>query len=219
MNRVLALASAVVLLLTPALAHADDGDLPAEEPAPAPTPAPPAPAPSAPAPAETPAPVRPQRQIPVGVRADGGYGLRALEKLPVSGADLGLAVGAQPGRHFAFWGEFRLFLGSTENGLGVKSGRFNFDLDIVIDRLRITLDPGIFVVGVDRATKNQTIVSWGPKLGAAARLDVLQSESFALFARAAIEGGPTFADGSLFGGFTFGGGIDFDIKRGDRSSL
>lgn len=208
---------AFLLLLIPTVARAD-GEEPLPPPAPPPAqPAPPTPATDAPA---TPAPKeQPQRIVPVGIRVDGGYSLRTLQKLPVSGADIGLAIGAQPTKHFAVWGASRLFIGSTENGLGVKGFRLQCDLDIVIDRLRITFDPGIFIVGISRATKDQTIVAWGPKLGAALRFDAVQTDSFALFARAGIEGGPTFSDGSLFGGVVLGAGIDFDIRRGDRNNL
>jgi hypothetical protein len=179
-------------------------------------PAPPPPAPEAP-----PAPPKPEKKksIPIGIRVDGGYGVRSLEKISVTGADFGLGIGAQPMKHFAIYGAARGFFGSTEFGLDVKALRIACDFDIVIDRFRIGFDPGIFVVGIDRATKDQTITAWGPKLGASARFDVVRADVFALFLRASADGGPTFSDGSLFGGVMVGAGIDFDIKPGDRESL
>jgi len=221
MKSIFGSAFALALVLVPTFARADGEEQP--PPLPPTQPAPSQATPSAqPPPADTTANAsaeKPQRIIPIGIRADGGYSLRTLEKLPLTGADLGLAIGAQPNRHFAVWGETRLFIGSTENGLGVKGFRLNCDLDIVIDRFRITFDPGIFIVGINRATRDQTIVGWGPKLGVAARFDFVQTDAFALFARAGVEGGPTFSDGSLFGGATFGAGIDFDIRHGDRNLL
>jgi hypothetical protein len=180
----------------------------------------PAPAPPAPEPPPPPPP-KPEKKksIPIGLRVDGGYGVRTLEKISVTGADFGLGIGAQPTKHIAIYGAARGFFGSTEFGLGVKALRIACDFDIVIDRFRIGFDPGIFVVGIDRATKDQTIVAWGPKLGAAARFDVVRADVFALFLRASADGGPTFSDGSLFGGVMVGAGIDFDIKPGDRESL
>lgn len=186
------------------------------EQVPTPAPATSAPAPEQPAP---PAPPPKKKSVPAGIRVDGGYGIRSLEKLPVNGADIGVAFGAQPMKYFAVYGAARGFFGSTEFGLGVKALRLTCDFDIVVDRFRIGFDPGIFIVGVDRATRDQTIVAWGPKIGAAARFDVVRADIFALFVRASADGGPTFSDGSLFGGFMFGAGIDFDIKPGDRESL
>jgi hypothetical protein len=177
------------------------------------------PPPPAPPPAEQPKAPPPTKSIPVSLRADGGYGIRSLEKLEVTGADVGLAIGAQPAQHFAVYGALRGFFGSTEGGLDVKALRVTIDMDIVIDRFRIGFDPGMFWVGVDRVTKDQTIVGWGPKLGISARLDVFRTDPFAFFVRAAADAGATFADGSMFGGVVLGGGIDFDIKPGDRSTL
>jgi hypothetical protein len=171
------------------------------------------------APAEQPKPPPPTKSIPISLRTDGGYGIRSLEKLPVTGADVGLAIGAQPAKHFAVYGALRGFFGSTEGGLAVKALRVSVDMDIVIDRFRIGFDPGMFWVGVDRVTKDQTIVGWGPKLGVSLRLDLFRSDPFAFFFRAAADAGATFADGSMFGGVLLGGGIDFDIKPGDRSTL
>lgn len=189
--------------------------VPAEQPAP---PAPAEPAPAEPAPSSDHEPLK-KKSIPVGIRLDGGYGMRAVEQISTTGADVGLGIGAQPAKHFAIYGAARGFFGSTEFGLGVRALRITCDLDIVLDRFRIGFDPGIFIVGVDRATKNQTIVGWGPKVGVNARFDVIRADVFALFLRASADGGPTFSDGSLFGGFMLGGGIDFDLKPGDRESL
>jgi hypothetical protein len=161
----------------------------------------------------------PKKSIPVSLRVDGGYGIRSLEKLPVTGADIGVAIGAQPSKHFAVYGAARGFFGSTEGGLDVKALRMTVDMDVVIDRIRIGFDPGLFWVGVSRVTKDQTIVGWGPKIGIALRVDVFQQEPFAVFLRAAADAGATFSDGSMFGGFFIGAGLDFDIKAGNRSTL
>lgn len=186
---------------------------------PLPPPEPPAPLVEQPAP-ERPVPPPPvKKSVPIEVRVDGGYGLRTLEKLSLAGGDFGLALGAQPARHVAVYGGARGFFGSTELGLGVRALRVACDVDLVFDRLRIGLAPGIFVVGVSRVTRDQTIVTGGPTIGVAARVDVVRADVFALFLRAAADAGPTFADRSLFGGVTLGAGIDFDVKAGDRGSL
>jgi hypothetical protein len=165
-----------------------------------------------------PAPQPPKPSPPFGVRVDGGYSPRKLLSLPVSGADMGLAFGAQPRRHTAFWGATRLFLGSTEHGLKVFSLRAGGEVEAVIDRLRIGGGLHLFAVGVGRAVRNDTIVSWGPAVNAAARVDLIQSDGFVLFARAAVDAGYELRGGSLFWGPTFGGGVDFDLG-GSRSSL
>lgn len=165
-----------------------------------------------PTPTPTPAPV-------IGVRLDGGYSPRELLSLPVVGADMGLAAGGQPYRHAAFWGSTRLFLGSTENGLSVFSFRVGGEVEAVLDRFRIGGGLHIFVVGVSRAVREQTILSWGPALSASARVDVIQSEGFTLFARAAIDGGYEVRGGSTFWGPALGGGVDFDVGGGPRAAL
>lgn len=180
------------------------------------------PPPPAPPPVDAPAkPAEPpkKKKVPVSVRVDGGYGLRSLEELSVKGGDVGVGIGAQPLPTFAIYGAVRGFFGSTELGLDVKALRVGCDLDVVFDRFRLGFDPGIFVVGIGRATRDQTIVAWGPKIGAIARVDVVRADLFALFLRASVDGGPTFSDGSLFGGVTLGAGVDFDVMPGDRESL
>ena len=162
--------------------------------------------------AAAPAPRPPKPAPVVGVRVDGGYSPRQLLSLPVVGADMGLAVGAQPYRHAAFWGATRLFLGSTENGLSVVSFRAGGEVEAVFDRFRIGGGLHLFVVGVSRAVREETIMSWGPALLASARVDVIQSEGFALFARAAVDGGFEIHNGSMFWGPTLGGGVDFDLS-------
>jgi hypothetical protein len=131
---------------------------------------------------------------------------------------MGLAIGAQPTRHAAFWGSTRLLLGSTENGLNVMSFRFGGEAEAVIDRFRIGGGAHIFILGVSRATREDTIYSWGPAIFAAARFDLLQSDSFAIFARAAVDAGVELYNGHAFYGPTLGAGVDFDIG-GNRASL
>lgn len=161
-------------------------------------------------PAQAPA-AKAKWDTPVGFRVDGGYSPRRLLTIPLAGADLGLAFGAQPMEHAAFWGASRLFLGSTENGLHVFSVRVGAEGEAVFDRFRIGGGLSGFVVGVGRAVRNDTIYSWGPALNAAARFDVIQSDSFALFARAAIDGGLDVYQGSIFWGPSIGAGIDLDL--------
>ena len=215
-----ALGVAAFFLAAPARAETQDVII---EQVPAAQPPPPQPAqPAQPGPTDQPAAPKPEekkKSVPAGIRLDGGYALRTIEKISTTGADLGLGIGAQPSKHFAIYGAARGFFGSTEGGLGVKALSIKCDFDIVIDRFRIGFDPGLFFVGIDRATKDQTIGAWGPRLGAALRFDVFRADPIALFLRAAVDGGPTFSDGSLWGGATLGIGVDFDIKQGDRESL
>lgn len=155
----------------------------------------------------------------VGLRVEGGYAPRTLLSLPVTGADAGLAIGAQPSRHIAIWGTTRLFLGSTESGLDVVSFRAGGDVEAVFDRFRIGSGLHLLVLGVSRATRDNTILTWGPATFASARFDVIQSEGFALFARASLDVGIEVSSGSLFWGPTLGGGVDFDLGGGSRASM
>ncbi len=165
-------------------------------------------------------PPQPKRPSPpVGLRVDGGYSPRELVSLPMAGADMGLAFGAQPKRSVAFWGASRLFLGSTQNGLDVFSFRIGGEVEgILLDRLRLGGGMHAFVVGVGRAVRDQTILSWGPAASATARIDLIQSDGFAIFARAAIDAGYEIYNGTIFWGPTLGGGVDFDIG-GQRAAL
>lgn len=165
--------------------------------------------PSEPEPAAPPLPSR--RRTPIGLRLDGGYSYRELLELPITGADIGLALGSQPSRHFGVWGTTRLFLGSTENGLDVYTARLGADFDIVLDRVRIDLGPNLFLVGIARAARDETILSWGPAAHAGLRLDFVRAEAFAMFVRADADAGWELYDGSLYWGATFGGGVDFDL--------
>lgn len=173
---------------------------------------PPPPEPEAPKPP-------PKPRAPVFIKADGGYNIRTLEKLPIHGADIGLGLGAQPTRHIAIGAMARLELGSTEAGLSVKGGRFACEMQFIFDRFHILLEPGFFILGLSRITFDQTIVAGGFDLGLGARFDVVRDDMYSLFLRIGGDAGPTFGDGSLYAGATFGAGVDFDFVRGDRAKL
>jgi hypothetical protein len=195
----------VALIMMTRTAHADEP--------------PPPPAPAEDKPAVAPAQEKPKWQTPIGLRLDGGWSPRKLLAIPVSGADIGAAFGAQPSEHAAFWGSSRVFIGSTENGLKVFSVRFGGDIEAVIDRFRIGGGLNLFVVGVGRAVRNETIYSWGPAVHAATRFDVIQSEGFAIFARAGIDAGLEIYNSSIFWGPSLGGGVDFDLAGGKRTNV
>lgn len=193
----------------PALVHASsvaDPNVPASSPA----------TPSSDATAPAPA-AKTKWAMPIGLRADGGYTLRSLMEIPVKGADMGLAIGAQPSRHFAIWGVTRLMFGSTENGLSVSTWRLGADFDLVVDRVRFSPGVNFFLVGVTRAVRDDTIYSWGPAAHVGARVDVIRDDSFAIFGRADIDVGFEVHNNSAYWGPTFGAGVDFDLA-GDRSS-
>jgi len=219
MNRRITTFVAITAVTISGAAHAQApvGEPAAEEATPSTTPA------VAASPVDEPAPDRPplprKPAPPIGLRLDGGYAMRELVSLPVAGADIGLALGAQPKKALAIWGTSRLLLGSTENGLDVFAFRLGTDLEgVLFDRLRLGGGAHLLVVGVGRAARNQTILSWGPAGALTARVDLIQSDGFAIFARAAVEAGYEIYDGSIFWGPTLGGGVDFDIG-GDRAAL
>jgi hypothetical protein len=225
MKRALILPFLLACATLSSAAHADgpfgsgDAEQPASPPAPSPAPAlSPAPAPDADAIAAPRAPEAPKPSSPVGFRADGGWASRKLLTLPVMGADIGAAFGAQPKQNAAFWGSGRLLLGSTDNGLRVWSARIGGEAEAVFDRLRIGAGLQLMFIGVGRATRDQTIISWGPACFGSARIDVVQSEGFALFARAALDLGYEVNSSSAFWGPTLGGGVDFDLA-GNRAAL
>jgi hypothetical protein len=207
--------------ILPSIAHAQD--LPPQDPPTTPTQPPPQQQPAVVVgPPQTPdAPTIPKKKKPtvVGMRFDGGYALRRLVGLPLTGADLGFAIGAQPASWAAIWGATRVFVGSSENGLSVYTWRLGPDFDLIpFDRLRISPGGNFFVVGISRAIRDDTITSFGFAAHIGLRVDIIQSDSFALFGRADIDAGYEFYNGSVYWGPTFGAGVDFDI-HGDRSKL
>jgi len=205
-----ALGALSLFLASPAFAQEVDDE---EQVDPAPPPPPPPPKPETnEAPPPDVKPIPPKPGPPVGLRGDGGWSSRSLFTIPVTGADLGLGVGAQTSKYAAFWGAARLFTGGTENGLNVFAVRVGGEAELVLaDRVRIGGGLSFFLVGVGRYVRDETLLSWGPEARLHARVDLLQPSGFAIFARAAIEGAWEIYDGSAFWGPTLGGGVDFDI--------
>lgn len=148
----------------------------------------------------------------VGARFDGGYALRKLFDIPITGADIGGAIGAQPLEHGAFWGVVRVLVGSTEAGLKFYDVHFGAEGEAVFDRVRVGGGVGGFVLGISRVTFDQTINTWGPDVRAHLRVDAIQADGFALFVRAALSGAFEFYDSATIWGPTVGAGVDFDIK-------
>ena len=99
----------------------------------------------------------------------------------------------------------------------MKGGHANADMSIVLDRFRILVEPGFFIVGIRRVTFDQTIVGGGPCIALGARLDAFRGDTYALFLRVAGDAGAVLGDGSLYAGATFG--VDFDFVRGVRPRL
>jgi hypothetical protein len=221
MKRALAIASALCLVSTSAYAQSPfGGSAPPDEPA-API-GPPAETPpaAADAPAEPVVVAKPKPPMPVGIRADGAWSPHRLFALPVNGADVGLAVGPRPQPEVAVWGASRLFLGSTANGLSVWSFSLGAEVEGILGRFRIGGGVGGFLLGVKRAVRNETLLSWGPDIRAATRFDVIQDDDFALFLRAAVGGGYDVYGHSAFWGPSLGAGLELDlgVPRGARGA-
>lgn len=154
----------------------------------------------------------PKPSPPVSLRFDGGYAPRKLFTIPVTGADFGFGVAAQPSEHAAFGGSLRGFVGGTENGLRVWDIRGLAEAEaIAFERLHLGGGLGVFLVGVERAARDETIRSWGPQLQATARLDVVRADDYALFVRGAVSGGYDLYDSSLFWGPSIGAGFELDV--------
>jgi len=214
-----------LLLVSPA-AHAQDLFAPngaGEESsaAPEPTPAPVAPASAARADADEwwrakPPPLKPRRPPkPLALRFDGAYAPRRLFKLGVTGADLGLALGVQTAQHTAWWATSRLSLGSTENGLSVWSSRTGAEVEAVLDPIRIGIGASFFFMGVDRAARDQTLMSYGVEVRAFGRVDIVRDDDYALFLRAGIDAGAEARGESMFWGPALGLGVELGV-RGKR---
>lgn len=163
-----------------------------------------------------PPPPRPVRiPKPLALRFDGGYAPRRLFSLGVTGADLGLALGVQTTHHSAWWATSRLSLGSTENGLSVWSSRFGAEVEGVFDPVRFGIGASLFVMGVGRAERDQTLLSYGVEGRAFARVDVTRNDDYALFVRGGIDAGAEARGGSVFWGPCLGVGVELGV-RGKR---
>ena len=217
MKRAIALL-AILLVPTPALAQVETSP---EQPAPATPPAAPPPTviEANPTPAPPPAQSDGEKKWAsiIGARFDGGYAIRNLFDISIRGADIGAAIGGQPMEHGAFWGGARVMIGSTESGLSFWDVHLGAEGEAVFDRFRIGGGLGFFLLGIARATKDQTIRTWGPEIRAHVRFDLIQADGFALFVRAAIQAGYEFYDSATVWGPTIGAGADFDL-RGKRPS-
>jgi hypothetical protein len=202
-------------LLVPARAFAQVDSQPEQtETKPAPS-TPPAPTVIEAKPTTTPAPSPDDEKkwaTVVGARFDGGYAIRNLFDIPIRGADIGGAIGGQPLEHGAFWGTLRVMIGSTESGLSFWDVHVGGEGEAVFDRFRIGGGLGFYLLGIARATKDQTIRTWGPEVRAFVRFDVIQADGFALFVRGALQAGMEFYDSATIWGPTVGAGVDFDLK-------
>lgn len=205
------LASLALLLVAPR-AYAQDGFAPSgasEEEATAS--APPTPATNA----STDEWWRPQPPKPLALRFDGAYAPRRLFGLGVTGADLGLGLGVQTSQHTAWWAASRVSLGSTENGLSVWSGRAGAELEAVFDPIRFGVGASLLFMGVDRAVRNETLMSYGVEVRAFARLDCVRNDDYALFLRAGVDAGAEVRGQSTFWGPAVGLGVELGV-RGKR---
>jgi len=192
-------------MLAPQSALADDAPPPEEEPKTIVVEPPPPP----------PYEHLPQKKppTPVGLRFDGGWSPRRLFELGTTGADLGFAVGPQIGEHLAVWGTPRVFIGSTENGLSVWDVRVGAELEAVVGRFRIGGGVGLFVMGVHRAVRSETLLSYGPDLNISTRFDIVKTDDLAFFVRAAIDGSLELRGGSAFWGPAIGVGVQLDVNK------
>lgn len=156
-----------------------------------------------------PKPVKPSP--PVMLRFDGAYAPRKLFTIPVTGADFGGGLFVQPSSESAVGGSLRGFVGGTENGLRVWDIRGLAEAEAIIaDRLHLGAGLGMFLLGVERAARDETIRSWGPQVQAHARFDIVRDD-YAIFVRGAASGGYEIYDGSFFWGPSIGAGFELDV--------
>ena len=152
---------------------------------------------------------------PLALRLDGAYAPRRLFTLGVTGADLGLALGVQTSQHTAWWAASRVSLGSTENGLSVWSGRAGAEVEGVFDPVRFGVGASFLFMGVDRATRNESLMSYGVEVRAFGRFDFVRNDDYALFLRAGIDAGAEARGESTFWGPALGIGVELGV-RGKR---
>ncbi|MDB4945517.1 MAG: hypothetical protein JWP97_5051 [Labilithrix sp.] len=169
-------------------------------------------APQAPATEEPLPPRAPVARTPWALRLDGAYAMRRLFDLGVTGGDFGIAFGAQPSRHFAAWWATRLQLGGTDSGLSVWSLRSGAEVEAVYDPVRFGLGLGLMVIDVGRAERPDDVRAWGLEGRAFVRFDAYRTDGFAIFLRAAIDGGVETSSGSAFWGPGIGAGVELGLS-------
>lgn len=153
----------------------------------------------------------PKASPPVSLRFDGAYASRKLFSLSVTGADLGLGILVQPSPHMGVGGSVRGFIGGTEHGLRVWDVRVMGETEVIaFDRLHLGSGIGLFLLGVERAARDETIRSWGPQMQGHARFDIVRDD-YAIFVRGALSGGYDLYDSSFFWGPSIGAGFELDI--------
>lgn len=106
-------------------------------------------------------------------------------------------------------------LGSTENGLSVWSSRWGAEVEGVLDPVRIGIGASLFFMGVDRAERDETLLSYGIEARGFGRVDITRDDDYALFVRVGIDAGAEARGGSLFWGPCFGVGVELGA-RGKR---
>lgn len=153
---------------------------------------------------------------PMALRLDGAYAPRRLFSLGVTGADLGLALGIQTSHRVAWWAASRVSMGSTENGLSVWSGRGGAELEAVFDPIRFGVGVSFLVMGVGRAVREQTLLSYAMEARAFARVDCMRTDDLALFVRAGIDGAAEFKGNSAFWGPAIGAGVELGVRGKKR---
>lgn len=186
--------------------RADDEVLDPQEPALAPE--------TAPAP---PPPPNPHLRRMNLFRLEGGFAPRYLFDVPIMGANVegGFAFERRWIVHaISMGGTF----GSTENGLGVRSGHIGYDAEFIpFDRFRIGLGAGVMLVSVDRAVRDDSLTSLAFLLRASARVDLARPDGFTLYARGTLACGLAFeGQDTCFWGPSIGLGVDFDLGIGSR---
>jgi hypothetical protein len=163
--------------------------------------------------AKTARPTRPPK--PMALRFDGAYAPRRLFALGVTGTDLGLGLGVQTTQHSAWWATSRLSLGSTDDGLSVWSSRTGAEVEAVFDPIRFGIGASLLFIGVGRAARDQTLISYGLEVRAFGRVDIVRDDDYALFLRAGIDAGAEARGESTFWGPALGLGIELGV-RGKR---
>lgn len=146
---------------------------------------------------------------PYGFRIDGGHASRRLFDLGLGGADVGLALGGQPKRHFAWWVTPRFFYGGTDNGLRVITGRLGAELEAVYDPVRFGFGGAFMYATLSRASSQRpAIPGIGGELRAFVQVDLVRDDDYAMFVRGSfdvsdasggVQWGPTIALGFELG--------------------
>ncbi len=153
----------------------------------------------------------PRAYDPFQLKVTGGAMYHRIFTLPFYGADVGLAIGGQPGEHGAFYGTLNVFRGRTEYGLTTTMVRAGAAGEGVFDRFRAGAGIEVLYLGFKRVGRGSNIDTPAVGVYGMLSLDVVKVDGSAVFAGARLD-----LDVTWQGSLAWGPGAFLGFRYGSR---